>query len=64
MNAQEVLIYTVRPDGTALWVPTAIARRLGLKPYDRLASQIYNGREIQRLLEARHEEQSKREGGR
>lgn len=61
---REALIYTVRPDGTALWVPSGMALRLGLAPGDRMARAIYDGREIQRLLEERHKEQDEREGRR
>lgn len=61
---QEALLYVVRPEGTALWLPASILESLGVKEGDRLSPAIYEGREIQRLLEVRHQEQQKREGGR
>jgi hypothetical protein len=46
----EANIYTVRPDGTALWLPEILASSLGIKKGDHLAPAQYDHQEIQGLI--------------
>lgn len=56
----EPLIYTIRPDGTALWLPAELCSILFIKRGQRLTPEIYRRREIQDLLSRRIIEQEAR----
>lgn len=49
----EILVYTVRPDGTPIWLTAEVAQSLGVKSGDRLTRDQYDGNEVQRLIEER-----------
>lgn len=49
----ELLIFTLRPDGTSLWLPQALAESMGLKKGDRMTEAQYNGEAVQELIRAR-----------
>lgn len=49
----ETTIYTVRPDGTALWLPSILAQSLGHEWGARLTVDEFNHHDIQGLIERR-----------
>lgn len=55
MSQGEHLIYTVRPDGTALWLPAGLAASLGIQYGQQLSRDLYGHEEIQGLIERRLE---------
>jgi hypothetical protein len=48
--SQELSIYTIRPDGTALYVPEILAASLGIERGQRLTEAQYEHEEIQGLI--------------
>jgi hypothetical protein len=44
------LVYTIRPDGTALWLSEEVAAEIGARYGDRLTREQYEGPDVQRLL--------------
>jgi hypothetical protein len=49
----EVLIYVIRPDNTALWLPPELMDMLELWEGEKLTEEQFNHPAIQQLLEAR-----------
>jgi hypothetical protein len=49
----EAMIYTIRPDRTALWVPEILASSLGLRRGQALTPEQYQHEEIQGLIARR-----------
>jgi hypothetical protein len=59
----EVVVYTQRPDGTALWLPEWLMEQLGVKHGERLSDRQFGDEEVQRLLAARIEKQGGAKAG-
>lgn len=51
------LIYTLRPDNTALWLPSDLMEALGIKRGDRLTQAQFNDPRVQELLAERRTKQ-------
>ena len=49
----EAIIYTVRPDGTALWLPAILAGSLNIRSGQHLTIDQYQHAEIQGLIARR-----------
>lgn len=60
MSQAEHLIYTVRPNGCAIWLPALLAGSLGLGYGARIPREIYEGHEIQGLIARRLEVEKSR----
>lgn len=54
-----LLVFTIRPDGTSLWLPQAAADAIGVKHGSRLTPEQYNQHGIQALLEKCREKKAK-----
>lgn len=53
MSQAEHLIYTVRPDGRALWLPALLAESLRLAYGACIPKAVYDGHDIQGLIARR-----------
>lgn len=49
----ETTIYTVRPGGTSLWLPSGMAEAMGIKWGTHLTVEQFEGEQIQALIRAR-----------
>lgn len=49
----DVAIYTVRPGGTSLWMPSILATSLGIRWGDHLTNEQYESEDIQGLIRRR-----------
>jgi len=58
--SQELNIYTVRPDGTALWIPAITAESMGIQWADHLTHEQYEGSELQGLIARRIQAEKQR----
>jgi hypothetical protein len=47
------LIYVLRPDNTALWLPAKMITALGLKKGERMTEAQFNSGAVQELLQRR-----------
>lgn len=52
----EALIYTLRPDGTSLWLTSWVASSLGITNGQRLTLEQYDSADIQEMIKARRTE--------
>lgn len=52
-DSQQLLLYTLRPDGTALWLPAELVESIGLDRGDRLTEAEYNLAPVQALIAER-----------
>lgn len=50
---EDIAIYTVRPGGTSLWIPSVLAASMGIEWGEHLTEEQFNGEEIQGLLRCR-----------
>lgn len=55
------LIYTLRPNNTALWLPETLTWELGIKRGDKLTPEQMSSRQIFSLLEKRLAKKAKPE---
>lgn len=53
MSTAELMVYTLRPDGTAIYLPDLMAESLGLKHGAQIPPEVYSGHEIQGLIARR-----------
>ena len=60
MSAQELNIFTVRPDGTPLWLPAVMCKSMGIRKGDHLTRAQYEGGLIQGLISRRLQEEAPR----
>lgn len=56
----ELLIYTIRPNNTALWLPEELATLVGAKKGDKLTTDQYGHQAIQRLIADRSVKKEKK----
>lgn len=59
----EPLLYALRPDDTAIWLPYPLASRLGVGRGQKLTAAQFDDSELQRLLVNRVQEQKARGKG-
>lgn len=52
-DRREVLVYLLRPDLTAIWVPQRIANGIGVKRGDQFTLEQFNSATVQDLIETR-----------
>lgn len=57
----ETLVYTLRPERTALWLPRWLLNVLGVQHGQQLTAAQMGHEEVQRLLEFRREKKARRE---
>lgn len=56
--SHKLLVYTLRPEGTALWLPSTLARAIGLtKKGQKLTQEQYDDPRVQELLALRRSEE-------
>lgn len=55
--SEEFLVYTLRPDGTSLWLPWEMVRDLGIKKGARLTEEQFQSAPVQEHLKAMIERQ-------
>ena len=53
MTKPDAMIYTIRPDGTSLWLPDWLATRMGVRKRATLTEAQFNHPSIQSLIEDR-----------
>ncbi len=47
---EDIAIYTVRPGGTSLWIPSIMAESLSIAWGEHLTDEQFNGEDIQGLI--------------
>lgn len=63
ISENEHNVYCLRPNRTALWLPSLLAEHLGISPGDQLAEALYESADIQDLLQRRQQAEGERGAG-